>query len=60
MNVDYNQSTGKVERMQINPIMSLLAIEFYLSEYCTNLRNRENNELRQKFNQAWEELVAEN
>ena len=59
MNVDFNQSTGKVERMQINPIMSLIAIEFYLSEYCTDLRNRDNAELREKFDQAWNDLIDE-
>ena len=59
MKLIFNPSTGKIKYMQINPFMSLLAIEFYLSEYCTNLRNRENDELRQKFDHAWVDLGAE-
>ena len=59
MKVDFNPTTGEVERMQINPVMSLLSIEFYLSEFCTDLRNRKNDELRQKFNQAWDDLIDE-
>ena len=59
MKVDFNPSTGEVERLQINPIMSLLSIEFYLSEYCSDLRNRDNDELREKFDQAWNDLIDE-
>jgi hypothetical protein len=59
MKLVFNTSTGEVEHMQINPFMSLLAIELHLSEYCTNLRNRENDELRQKFDHAWVNLGAE-
>ncbi len=59
LKVDFNASTGEVKQMQINPLMSLLSIEFFLSEYSTDLRNSENDELRQMFNQAWEELIAE-
>lgn len=57
MRIDFNPSTGEVEQMLINPVMSLLSIELFLSEFCTDLRNRENNELRQKFNQAWNDLI---
>lgn len=59
MKVDFNPSTGEVERLQINPFMSLLSIEFYLSEYCSDLRNRDNDELRKKFDQAWDALIDE-
>jgi len=34
-------------------------VEFYLSEYCTKLRDPENKDLRQKFDQAWLDLVGE-
>lgn len=59
MKVDFNPSTGEVERLQINPFMSLLSIELYLSEYCSDLRNRENDKLREKFDQAWNALIDE-
>ena len=59
MKVDFNPSTGEVERLQINPVMSLLSIDFYLSEYCSDLRNRDNDELREKFDQAWNDLIEE-
>lgn len=57
--VDHNKSTGAVEGMQINPYTSLLAVEFFLSEYCTKLRDPENDDLRLKFDQAWQDLVCE-
>ena len=59
MRVDFNKTTGVVEGMQINPHMALLSVEFYLSEYCTKLRDPENKDLRQKFDQAWLDLVGE-
>ena len=59
MRVDFNETTGAVEGMQINPYMALLSVEFYLSEYCTKLRAPENNDLRQRFDQAWQDLVGE-
>lgn len=59
LKVDFNASTGQVERIGINPLLSLLSIELHLSEYCTSLRNRENGEIRQKFDQAWNALRAE-
>jgi hypothetical protein len=59
LRLDFNPITRKVERIQINPFVSLLSIDFHLSEYCTALRKHENDELRLKFNQAWDNLIVE-
>lgn len=59
LRVDFNQQTKKVQCIQINPIILLISVDFHVSEYCSELRNQENEDLRQKFNQAWETLIAE-
>jgi len=54
--VKYNRTTAKIEEIVINPTRSLLAIEFYLSEYCAELRNVQNQDTRNNFEATWEAL----
>lgn len=51
--IRYNATQDRAESITINPDLSLLALEMFVSEYCRDLRDRSNEELRRKFEEGW-------
>jgi len=57
--IKYNAKQDAAESITINPNLCLLSLELFLSEYCRDLRNRDNLELRTSFDQGWHALRSE-
>jgi hypothetical protein len=57
--VNYNATQGRAESIVVNPNRCLLALDVFVSEYCCRLRNHDNKELRDAFDQGWLALRSE-
>lgn len=57
--VSYDSAREEVLALIINPGRSLLALDVFLSDYCTSLRDSLNSDLRANFNKAWSALREE-
>lgn len=57
--IRYNATQDRAESITINPNRSLIALDVFVSEYCRDLRDHGNEELRMKFDQGWLALRSE-
>jgi hypothetical protein len=57
--IEYNPSKGQAESITINANLCLLGLDIFLSEYCRDLRNHANEELRASFDRGWLALRSE-
>ena len=57
--ITYNAALDTAESITLNPNHCLLALEVFLSEYCTDLRNHDNQQLRDAFDRGWMALRSE-
>ena len=57
--IHFDPSKTEADLIVLNPIQMLNVLELYLSGYCADLRNDENEELRSNFERAWEILREE-
>jgi len=57
--IRYNATQDRAESITINPNRSLVALDVFVSEYCRDLRNRSNEDLRMRFDKGWLALRSE-
>jgi hypothetical protein len=59
LTVEFDQLKAEVTQIVLNPNAMLLALDLFLSDYCRDLRNQDNSEMRQKFDSGWVALGEE-
>lgn len=57
--IHYNETQDRAESITLNPHRTLLALKVFVSEYCRDLRDHNNVELRTRFDQGWRALQDE-
>jgi len=57
--INYSPAEDRAESIIINPNWCLIALDVYLSEYCRDLRNHANEDLRARFDRGWLALREE-
>jgi hypothetical protein len=58
--VKYDRMGTTVDQIVLNPRRLVVSLDTFISEYCTQLRNPRNRELRETFERGWGVLGSDN